>query len=110
MAGLTAHALTCVKRDRVLFADLSFTLPAGSLTYLRGPNGAGKTSLLRLLTGLSLPDQGEILLRRAGPPHAPSTQALVFGDIGVFEYLASSDDYYAWWMDHGAENWTSSQP
>ena len=61
MAGLTAHALTCVKRDRVLFADLSFTLPAGSLTYLRGPNGAGKTSLLRLLTGLSLPDQGEIL-------------------------------------------------
>ena len=61
MAGLTAHALTCVKRDRVLFADLSFTLPAGSLTYLRGPNGAGKTSLLRLLTGLSLPDQGDIL-------------------------------------------------
>ena len=55
-------------------------------------------------------DQGEVLLRRAGPPHAPTTQPLVFGDIGVFEFLGSSDDYYAWWMMHGAEQWTSSQP
>ena len=53
--------------------------------------------------------QDEILLRRAGPPHAPTCQQLGFGDVGVFEFLASSDDYYAWWMEHGAEDWTSSQ-
>ena len=45
-------------------------------------------------------NQGEILLRRAGPPHASSTQPLVFGDIGVFELRGSSNDCYAWWMEH----------
>ncbi|MEW9797670.1 cytochrome c biogenesis heme-transporting ATPase CcmA [Alteromonas sp. CYL-A6] len=60
MLGLVADNLTCVKRDRVLFDALSFSLSPGQLLYLRGPNGAGKTSLLRLLTGLSEPDKGII--------------------------------------------------
>ena len=55
-------------------------------------------------------EQGEILLRRTGAPHAPSPQPLVFGDIGVFELLGSSTDCYAWWMEHNAEMWTSSRP
>jgi len=28
---------------------------------LAGPNGAGKTSLLRIIAGFSLPDEGDIL-------------------------------------------------
>ena len=47
--------------------------------------------------------QGEILLRRAGPLRSPTIRSLSFGDVGVFEFLASSDDHYAWWMEHGAE-------
>lgn len=60
MTGLAAHKLTCIKRDRVLFNELDFSLARGELIYLRGPNGAGKTSLLRILTGLSEPDNGEV--------------------------------------------------
>ena len=60
MTGLAAHKLTCIKRDRVLFNELDFSLARGELIYLRGPNGAGKTSLLRILTGLSEPDDGEV--------------------------------------------------
>ncbi|QJR81733.1 cytochrome c biogenesis heme-transporting ATPase CcmA [Alteromonas pelagimontana] len=60
MSGLAATGLTCIKRDRVLFDSLSFSLQPGQLIYLRGPNGAGKTSLLRILTGLSQPDAGDI--------------------------------------------------
>lgn len=62
MAGLAADNLTCIKRDRVLFTDLSFCLSPGQLIYLRGPNGAGKTSLLRILTGLSAPESGQLML------------------------------------------------
>lgn len=40
--------------------DLSFTIPAGQIFALLGPNGAGKSSLIRMLVGLTLPDQGEI--------------------------------------------------
>ncbi|NDV89741.1 cytochrome c biogenesis heme-transporting ATPase CcmA [Alteromonas sp. 345S023] len=60
MSGLRASGLTCIKRDRVLFEALSFSLKPGELLYLRGPNGAGKTSLLRIVTGLSSADEGEI--------------------------------------------------
>ncbi|WP_334027552.1 cytochrome c biogenesis heme-transporting ATPase CcmA [Alteromonas sp. P256] len=58
---LKACELTCVKRDRVLFEDVSLAVNAGELLYVRGPNGAGKTSLLRILTGLSTPESGTVL-------------------------------------------------
>ena len=58
---LKACELTCVKRDRVLFEDVSLAVNAGELLYVRGPNGAGKTSLLRILTGLSTPESGAVL-------------------------------------------------
>ena len=41
-------------------ADLSFSIPAGSLTAIIGPNGAGKTTLLNLITGYARPTTGLI--------------------------------------------------
>jgi heme exporter protein A len=58
---LEARALTCVRGDRELFAELSFQVVAGTCLHVRGENGVGKTSLLRLLTGLSKPESGEVL-------------------------------------------------
>ncbi len=40
--------------------DLTFEIPAGSVTALVGPNGAGKTTLLRCLAGLERPLHGRI--------------------------------------------------
>ena len=58
---LTAKGLACVRGDRLLFKDLGFVLEAGSLLYVLGENGSGKSSLLRMLCGLLMPEQGEIL-------------------------------------------------
>lgn len=41
---------------------VTFTAPVGSVTGFLGPNGAGKTSTLRMLLGLSRPDEGEALI------------------------------------------------
>ena len=57
---LEVHALSCVRGDRVLFRDLSFTVGSGELLHLKGRNGSGKTTLLRALAGLLLPESGEI--------------------------------------------------
>ncbi len=40
--------------------DVSFDVPAGSVTALVGPNGAGKTTLLRCMAGLERPMLGSI--------------------------------------------------
>ena len=57
---LEARALTCVRGERQLFQDLNLTVSIGDCLHVRGENGVGKTSLLRLLTGLSKPDSGEV--------------------------------------------------
>jgi ATP-binding cassette ChvD family protein len=44
--------------DRVLFENLSFSLPPAGIVGIIGPNGAGKTTLFRLITGQEHPDSG----------------------------------------------------
>ena len=44
--------------DRVLYDDLSFSLPPGGIIGVIGPNGAGKTTLFRMITGREAPDGG----------------------------------------------------
>ena len=41
---------------------VSFEVPKGSVFGLLGPNGAGKTSLIRMITTITAPDEGQILL------------------------------------------------
>ncbi len=60
---LEAEDLACLKGDRLLFRDLALRLQAGGLLRVAGPNGVGKTSLLRLVTGLALPEAGEVRWR-----------------------------------------------
>lgn len=57
---LSAHDLTCQRGDRQLFSGLQMDLHAGQLLLVRGGNGRGKTSFLRLLSGLSQPEAGEV--------------------------------------------------
>lgn len=57
---LTASGLECVRGDRRLFRDLSFSLQDGGLLLVAGPNGCGKTSLLRMICGLLQPAAGDI--------------------------------------------------
>ena len=48
--------------DKLLFEDLSFSLPQGGIVGVIGANGSGKTTLFRLLVGEELVDSGEIFL------------------------------------------------
>jgi heme exporter protein A len=60
---LEVQALSCRRGDRVLFTDLSFTLPGSTLLHVRGRNGSGKTTLLRALCGLLHAERGDIRWR-----------------------------------------------
>ena len=65
-ALLDVQGLACVRGDRPLFAQVSFSLSAGEWMHVQGDNGAGKTSLMRILSGLSPAAAGEV--RWAGVP------------------------------------------
>src|SRR6266700_3416664 len=60
---LEAVNLGCVRGDRRLFRGLNFAIKPGEFIELRGPNGGGTTSLLRIISGLAPPAEGEVRWR-----------------------------------------------
>ncbi|RSM76735.1 daunorubicin resistance protein DrrA family ABC transporter ATP-binding protein [Kibdelosporangium aridum] len=48
--------------DNVVLAGIDLHVPEGSVYALLGPNGAGKTTTVRILTTLTRPDAGKVLV------------------------------------------------
>ncbi|QIA62858.1 cytochrome c biogenesis heme-transporting ATPase CcmA [Vibrio astriarenae] len=57
---LEVNQLTAVRDERVLFAELTFTVNKGELVQIEGRNGTGKTTLLRIIAGLGDKDEGMV--------------------------------------------------
>jgi len=57
---IEAEGLTKAFGDKLLFEDLSFSLPRSGIVGVIGPNGAGKTTLFKLITGQEEPDGGSL--------------------------------------------------
>lgn len=55
---IEANGVSKAYGDRILFEDLSFSLPPAGIVGIIGPNGAGKTTLFRLITGQEQADTG----------------------------------------------------
>jgi len=58
---LEAARISCIRNDKTIFQDISFTLSPGEALQIVGPNGSGKSSLIRILCTLLEPDAGELL-------------------------------------------------
>lgn len=75
------------ERRIVAVKDISFALREGEFVALLGPTGCGKTTLLRIITGLNEPAQGEILYGgrplRGVNPHA----TIVAQTFALFPWL-----------------------
>lgn len=82
---MAARGLGCIRGERRIFANLSFSLHPGEARLLIGPNGSGKTSLLRVLALLSPPATGEILLKGEPAQDDPEEYA------GAVRYLGHAD-------------------
>lgn len=48
-------------------SDINLTLERGKIIGLLGPNGSGKTTLIKLINGLLVPTEGEILVKGSAP-------------------------------------------
>lgn len=92
---LEARGLGCLRGEVTLFENLSFTLGAGEVLQVEGANGAGKTSLLRIVAGLTPPDEGEVLWRGeriAGRRSAFNTQLAYLGHHLGLKFELSAEE------------------
>ena len=80
----------------VAVADVSFSIEPGQLLGLIGPNGAGKTTTVSMLTGLLVPDRGEVVIagRRLGGDTDPAKRriGLVPQDLALYDELSARDN------------------
>jgi phospholipid/cholesterol/gamma-HCH transport system ATP-binding protein len=53
--------LTFKRDQRVIYNDISLSIPRGKVTAIMGPSGIGKTTLLRLIGGQLRPESGKVL-------------------------------------------------
>ena len=60
--AIEARNITKRFGEFVALDDVSVVVPEGSLTALLGPSGGGKSTLLRVIAGLEVPDEGVVLI------------------------------------------------
>src|SRR5690606_17177448 len=65
--------------------EISFVIEAGQIYHLMGENGCGKSTLIKILSGAQLADEGQILID--GVPTGPRA-----GDIGAIGSLRRSEE------------------
>lgn len=104
LRGVSKHYGSGTVLDRI---DLDF--PAASVTAIVGSSGSGKSTVLRLLLGLELPDQGEVCVNDAPLPGDPLPlrrqigyviqEGGLFPHLSALQNLALLPDYLHWPRD-----------
>jgi len=78
--------------EKVLFENLSFSLPRGGIVGVIGPNGAGKTTLFRMIVGKEKPDQGSIKVGETVTTGYVDQDRTLDGTKTVWEVLSDGQD------------------
>ncbi|MBU6165901.1 MAG: energy-dependent translational throttle protein EttA [Alphaproteobacteria bacterium] len=92
---IEAKNLTKSYGDKLLFENLSFSLPPGGIVGIIGPNGAGKTTLFRIITGQEVPDSGEISIgETVKMAYVDQSRDALAPDKNVWEEISGGNDKF----------------
>ena len=94
--------ITFSRSERLIYDDISISIPKGKITAIMGPSGIGKTTMLRLIGGQLKPDKGDITFAgKSIPEMSRSTlyqtrksmsmlfqSGALFTDMSVFDNVA----------------------
>lgn len=94
--------ITFSRSERLIYDDISISIPKGKITAIMGPSGIGKTTMLRLIGGQLKPDKGDITFAgKSIPAMSRSTlyqtrksmsmlfqSGALFTDMSVFDNVA----------------------
>jgi phospholipid/cholesterol/gamma-HCH transport system ATP-binding protein len=94
--------ITFKRDDRVIYDDISLSIPRGKVTAIMGPSGIGKTTLLRLIGGQLKPETGKILFDQQDIPKLSRNElyqvrkrmsmlfqsGALFSDMNVYDNIA----------------------
>ena len=80
--------------DKVLFENLTFSLPPAGIVGVIGPNGAGKTTLFRLIMGYEQPDAGSFEVGETVQiAYVDQQHKQIDPDLTVYETISENSEY-----------------
>ena len=94
----------------VAIKDISFDIREGEIRAIIGPNGAGKSSMLNVISGFYVPQEGEVLFRGLKRPQMRPYQvaqqgiARTFQNIALFEGMSVLDNVMTGRLTHMKSN------
>lgn len=102
---LTAEGITHSYHDRRLFSDLSFHLNEGEKVGLIGINGTGKSTLLKIIAGMLVPDEGTVIRgNQLTLSYLPQSPEFSDTDTVLSAALAGLTDNGIWEREPDAKN------
>ncbi len=79
--------------NKLLFEDLSFSLPPAGIVGIIGPNGAGKTTLFRMMMGHQQPDSGRFRIgETVSLGYVDQAHAGIDFDKSVWEVISGGNE------------------
>jgi len=78
--------------DKLLYENLTFSLPPGGIIGIIGANGAGKTTLFKMITGEITPDSGSIRIGETVKLGYIDQNRPIDPDKTVYEEISGGDD------------------
>lgn len=97
MSDTAIEFVNVVKRYGTALAvdDISFSIKKGELVTFLGPSGCGKTTSLRLIAGLELPSEGQVLIGGRDVSRDPASErnvGMVFQSYALFPHMNVLDN------------------
>src|SRR3954470_10286859 len=93
--SIDARGITKTFGDFHALRDVTVSIERGKLTALLGPSGGGKSTLLRIIAGLDVPDEGRIYIDgqdMTGVPARRRGVGFVFQHYAAFPHMTVWDN------------------
>lgn len=101
--------------NKLILDDVSLTIHRGESVAVIGPSGTGKSSFIRLISGLSLPTSGSILIRSVArtakiqddprPDTSSAKIAVVFQNPALFSSMSIAENVGFQLIEHSDLSW-----
>ncbi len=86
------HNVSKAYGDKLLFENLTATIPQGAIVGIIGGNGAGKSTLFKMIAGEETPDSGEVVIGSTVKLAYVDQMRQLNGDNTVWEELSDGQD------------------
>lgn len=95
MANIKLENLTKRFGDNIVVSHINLEIPNGTLVSILGPSGCGKTTLLRMIAGFEIPDEGDVFFDKDCVTNIPANKrniGMVFQSYALFPHMTVGEN------------------